>query len=214
MPEGREMANEFATFRNGVLSIYQSAIEDLAHRVAGQQPKPGDRPGLENEIIAAGTAAAASRMPNATRPRPQFAALSAEIKDCAELGLKYLEARARGDATTAEQIRDEIQFSECDPNWGATLEEYARYFSPGGGLLPIPYIRAGKVGKQVLEMRPNARVALIADWGTGTEAAINLLQSVRQRSPDIVIHLGDVYYSGTESECDRFFLQIGRHGLL
>ena len=48
------MANDLATFRNGVLSIYQSAIEDLAHRVAGRQLTPGDRPGIENEIIAAG----------------------------------------------------------------------------------------------------------------------------------------------------------------
>ncbi len=102
------MANDLATFRNGVLSIYQSAIEDLAHRVAGQQLTPGDRPGMENEIIAAGAAAAASRMSNATGPQPEAAALSGKIRDCAELGLKYLEARARGDATTARQIRDDI----------------------------------------------------------------------------------------------------------
>src|SRR5262249_6999569 len=110
--------------------------------------------------------------------------------------------------TTATQIQDEIQFSECDPNWARTLEEYAKYFGPGGGLQPIPYIRAGKIGKQVLEMNPNARVALIADWGTGTDAAVGLLQSVKRKSPDIVIHLGDVYYSGTAAECDKFFLQI------
>jgi hypothetical protein len=147
-------------------------------------------------------------MPNATGPQPEGAALSGKIRDCAELGLKYLEARARGDATTARQIRDDIQFSECDPNWVGTLQEYAKYFGPGGGLQPIPYIRAGKIGKQVLEMKPNARVALIADWGTGTDAAVSLLQSVKQRSPDIVIHLGDIYYSGTETECDKVFLQI------
>jgi hypothetical protein len=54
----------------------------------------------------------------------------------------------------------------------------------------------------------NARIALIADWGTGTDVAVSLLQSVKQQKPDVVIHLGDVYYSGTEAECDKFFLQI------
>jgi hypothetical protein len=202
------MANDLATFRNGVLSIYQSAIEDLAHRVGGRQLTPGDRPGIENEIIAAGAVAAASRMPTATGPQPEVSAISGKVRDCAELGLKYLEARARGDATTARQIRNEIQFSDCDPSWVDTLEEYAKYFGPGGGLLPIPYVRAGTIGKHVSEMKPNARVALIADWGTGTDAAVSLLQSVKHKSPDIVIHLGDVYYSGTEAECDSFFLQI------
>jgi Calcineurin-like phosphoesterase len=202
------MANDLATFRNGILSIYQSAIEDVAQRIAGRQLTPGDRPGIENEIVAAGTAAAASRMPTPTGPQPDIAALSTKVRDCAELGLKFLEAQARGDATTARQIQDEIRFSKCDPRWVDTLQQYAKYFGPGGGLQAIPYIRAGKVGKQVLEMKPNARVALIADWGTGTDAAITLLQSVKQRSPDIVIHLGDVYYSGTETECDKFFLQI------
>jgi hypothetical protein len=147
-------------------------------------------------------------MPTATGPQPEVSAISGKVRDCAELGLKYLEARARGDATTARQIRDEIQFSDCDPSWVDTLEEYAKYFGPNGGLQPIPYVRAGTIGKQVLEMKPNARVALIADWGTGTDAAVSLLQSVKHKSPDIVIHLGDVYYSGTEAECDRFFLQI------
>jgi len=208
MPEGDEMANDLATFRNGVLSIYQSAIEDLAHRAAGRQLTPGNRPGMENEIVAAGTAAAASRMPNTTGLQPKAAAVSGKVMNCAELGLKYLEAQARGDAAAARQIQDEIQFSKCDPNWIDTLQEYAKYFGPGGGLQAIPYIRAGRIGNKVLEMKPNARVALIADWGTGTDAAVSLLESVRKRSPDIVIHLGDVYYSGTEAECDKFFLQI------
>jgi hypothetical protein len=101
------MANELVTFRNGVLSIYQSAIEDLAHRVGGQQLTPGDRPGIENEIIAAGAVAAASRMPTPTGPQPEVAAISGKVRDCAELGLKYLEARARGDCQ-ADPGRDPI----------------------------------------------------------------------------------------------------------
>jgi 3',5'-cyclic AMP phosphodiesterase CpdA len=60
----------------------------------------------------------------------------------------------------------------------------------------------------VLNMKPNARVALIADWGTGKPPAINVLSGVKQQKPDIVIHLGDVYYSGTKAECDAYFRKI------
>jgi hypothetical protein len=202
------MANDLATFRNGVLSIYQSAIEDLAHKVQGGQLTPGARPGLENNIIATGAATAASRMPDAAGPAPAAAPQPSTLDVCADLGLKYLDAQARGDKATAARLKDEIAFSQCDPKWIGTLEEYAKYFGPGGGLREIPYIRAGAVGKKVLAMKPNARVALIADWGTGTDVAVDLLKSVKRQNPDVVIHLGDVYYSGTEAECDAFFLKI------
>ena len=200
------MANELMTFRNGVLSIYQSAIEDLAHQVAGRDLTPGDRPGTDNHIIAAGAAAAASRMDPTAAAGVQ--AKAGTFQRCAELGLQYLEAQARGDQATAARIKAQIAFSECDSKWIVTLDEYAKHFGPGGGLQAIPYIRAGTVGNTVIDLKPSARVALIGDWGTGTDVAVDLLQSVKRQKPDAVIHLGDVYYSGTEAECDAFFLQI------
>jgi hypothetical protein len=200
------MANELMTFRNGVLSIYQSAIEDLAHQVAGRDLTPGDRPGTDNHIIAAGAAAAAARMdPTAAAP---VQAMAGTFQRCAELGLQYLEAQARGDRATAAQVKAQIAFSECDSKWIGTLDEYAKHFGPGGGLQAIPYIRAGTVGNTVIDLQPSARVALIGDWGTGTDVAVDLLQSVKRQKPDAVIHIGDVYYSGTVAECDAFFLQI------
>jgi hypothetical protein len=202
------MASELTTFRNGVLSIFQSAVEDLAHQVAGRALTPGDRPGTDNHIIAAGTAAAASRMPGAAGPLPAAAAISDKMRTCADLGLQYLDALARGNQGAAAEIKGKIAFSECDPKWIGTLDEYAKYFGPGGGLRQIPYVRAGAVGNHVIDLKPNARVAVIGDWGTGTAAAVELLQSVKRQKPDAVIHLGDVYYSGTAAECDKFFLQI------
>jgi len=202
------MANELMTFRNGVLSIYQSAIEDLAHQVAGRDLTPGDRPGTDNHIIAAGAAAAASRMDPTAAAAAGVQAKAGTFQRCAELGLQYLEAQARGDQATAARIKAQIAFSECDSKWIVTLDEYAKHFGPGGGLQAIPYIRAGTVGNTVIDLKPSARVALIGDWGTGTDVAVDLLQSVKRQKPDAVIHLGDVYYSGTEAECDAFFLQI------
>jgi hypothetical protein len=211
------MANDLTTFRNGVLSIFQSAVEDWAHKVADKDLTPGDRPGLENHHIATGVATAARDMPAASGSDPAALAIPAagavgglggKVQMCSDLGLQYLKALARGDQAGAAQIKGKIAFSECDPKWIETLDEHAKYFKLGGGLKNVPYIRAGAVGNKVLDMKPNARVALVADWGTGTEIAINLLKGVKKQNPDIVIHLGDVYYSGTKAECDAFFQQI------
>src|ERR1051326_301971 len=211
------MGNDLTTFRNGVASIFQSAAEEWAHKVAEKDLTAGDRPGVEDHHIATAVATAARDMPEAAHGAPPALAMPAagaakglgdKVRMCSDLGLQYLKALARGDQAGANQIKGKIAFSECDPKWIEALDEHAKYFKLGGGLKDVPYIRAATVGNKVLAMKPNARVALVADWGTGTEIAVNLLKGVKQQKPDVVIHLGDVYYSGTQAECNAFFLQI------
>jgi hypothetical protein len=52
----------------------------------------------------------------------------------------------------------------------------------------------------------NAVVALFSDWGTGEDTAVRVMTQIRQRNPTHAIHLGDVYYSGTEREVRNRFL--------
>jgi hypothetical protein len=47
---------------------------------------------------------------------------------------------------------------------------------------------------------PNARVAIVGDIGTGTDVAVATLMSVLSFRPDAILHVGDVYYSGTRFE--------------
>ncbi|MEJ2501789.1 MAG: metallophosphoesterase, partial [Gemmatimonadota bacterium] len=47
----------------------------------------------------------------------------------------------------------------------------------------------------------DATVVLLADWGTGLGDARALLADAMRHEPDAVIHLGDIYYSGTPEEC-------------
>jgi hypothetical protein len=51
-------------------------------------------------------------------------------------------------------------------------------------------------------------VALIADWGTGMPDAEALLEQIASFSPEAVIHLGDIYYSGTPHEVRAHFLDL------
>ncbi len=55
----------------------------------------------------------------------------------------------------------------------------------------------------------NAKVVMIGDWGTSLDDAKQLLKAIwAQESPDAFIHLGDIYYSGTQEECQDNFLGV------
>ncbi|PWV50594.1 metallophosphoesterase [Chitinophaga sp. S165] len=55
----------------------------------------------------------------------------------------------------------------------------------------------------------DARVAIIGDWGTGLADAQALLVDILQtHNPHAIIHLGDIYYSGTPEECINNFSAI------
>ncbi|MEO6632617.1 MAG: metallophosphoesterase [Mucilaginibacter sp.] len=75
---------------------------------------------------------------------------------------------------------------------------------------PSPYIDWQKSGKDintfgVITIPENARIALIGDFGTGLpDATIMLMALIRELQPDFIIHLGDIYYSGTEAECEVY----------
>jgi hypothetical protein len=54
-----------------------------------------------------------------------------------------------------------------------------------------------------------SRVLLIGDWGTHMpDNAALLRQAMTKFNPDVIIHLGDVYYSGTVEECTANVLDV------
>lgn len=54
-----------------------------------------------------------------------------------------------------------------------------------------------------------SKVAIIGDWGTGMDDAKALLNDiVVNHRPAAIIHLGDVYYAGTTSECLNNFTAV------
>ena len=42
-------------------------------------------------------------------------------------------------------------------------------------------------------------IGVIADWGTGMEDASWLLGRLMTQNVDVIVHLGDIFYSGTSS---------------
>jgi DNA repair exonuclease SbcCD nuclease subunit len=50
---------------------------------------------------------------------------------------------------------------------------------------------------------------MLGDWGTHMKDNVAMLrQGLRILQPDVIIHLGDIYYSGTSYECGQNVLQV------
>lgn len=70
---------------------------------------------------------------------------------------------------------------------------------------------SGEPDSGVYTMRPangngSIRIAIASDWGTGTQEAAQVAESIRAGTPDYTIHLGDIYYVGDQTEVRENFL--------
>jgi len=95
------------------------------------------------------------------------------------------------------------KYEQLDPGWMHALSGYIENILDPGSIAAFgttPYehtLETGKDGK--------ARILVIGDWGTGhfeeTEGydpAAEVMAMVEKMQPDYIIHLGDVYYAGTD----------------
>ena len=82
----------------------------------------------------------------------------------------------------------------------------------GGKFGPYPaYALDGKAG--VYRMRAHdgggpVRISMVGDWGTGTEEASKVAESMMRFRPDYTVHLGDVYFVGDEQDVRENFLGV------
>lgn len=210
------MDDETTTYRDHLLSVYQSAAAEVARIMAARRidgPPGATRHGVASDGLAAVERAASQAAGRRFAARtgtdgPPGAGAGAGIRNCAELGLQFLEARLRGNEAELARLEGEFRAGTCDPAWASTLLEYARYFGPNGTRRSIPYVTPSLAGERVIEVRAGARIGLVSDWGTGAGPAADVMGQVARLEPDVLVHLGDVYYSGTPTECDVNFKRV------
>jgi hypothetical protein len=68
---------------------------------------------------------------------------------------------------------------------------------------------SGESDNGIYQLRGNdqeIRVALCGDWATGTDEAYQVSQRITESEPHYTIHLGDVYYVGSDAEIRQNFL--------
>lgn len=151
-------------------------------------------------------------VPDVPPPSPA-AGIADTVKFCSTTAFKLAEAKVKAflthDNTELNLLHAQLDtpFSQCDPRWATVLEVYAASRIADK---TIPYRRYSNINDFVITDRlpAKATVVLIGDWGTGQDGAKELLARVAARNPDVVIHLGDVYYSGTQNEVQNYFYAI------
>lgn len=98
------------------------------------------------------------------------------------------------------------QYDNLDPGWLTVAFQKAKILLKGKHRFvrhqAVTDFRYPLVGNE-----NSIRVALIADWGGGNDQAQAVATQIRNLNPppDYVIHLGDVYYAGTEDEVKKRF---------
>jgi hypothetical protein len=219
--------------RDVELSLLQSAIDETVMKAKagggaqsiGEVIASTDRPGIEDPMVFQGAALAAdiSSMRAAGQSQLQPGApaggaaegIGEGAKYCISLAYNYAKARMLGDATAAQQNEADlkVQFGSCDVRYAQAAIAAAKYFQLAQGQIPyVPWtdisdfvMDKSRVDNSTAILPENAVVAVVGDWGTGQPEALAVLESLAAKSPDVVIHLGDVYYSGTQTEQQNYF---------
>ena len=125
----------------------------------------------------------------------------------AELDLHQLALDASGIVSGEGDIIGTGKYEQLDPGWAlALLHHWATligvYSTASFGTTPARIKLSGPL-----------KIALVGDWGTGVWddeglvcPAVQVMEQIARLKPDITIHLGDVYYSGTTGEEQENYL--------
>jgi hypothetical protein len=212
---GEQRGRNFTTFQDLELSVWQSSVneifvkpEEKRERVmdatnlycqASLNSRPDEPPG---EWL--------GRLQNRMAVVSGFHHLLAVAEDTRNQGL--FAALADFDKKTGVKKYEEGH----DPGWAKCVTTYVRYMGQhrkGKIYRAWTDQKAGlnfSVIRNPRALRDSAVIAILGDWGTGEYEAVNVLRAIAAMKPDLILHLGDIYYSGTPAECDQHFLKIIR----
>ena len=96
------------------------------------------------------------------------------------------------------------QFGNLDPRWVAVAAEKARSWFKG----KREFVKHKSLTDFRFQMDNETTIAVVGDWGGGNAAAQAVARQIEKLKPNHVIHLGDVYYSGTPKEVQERFLKF------
>ncbi len=167
------MPDSFKTFRDPVLSLYQSAVTEVATAIDQRASVSiASRAGARRSMVSTLPDVAAEiaereyiRSTGGVAPVVQGDLTARELSKggmaqvCAEWSFRYLKALASRDDQAIAQLKDEFTAGTCDPAWLTTLEAYRSYLGEDGKRKAVPYVRAATVGPKTIEIKSNARVA-------------------------------------------------------
>ncbi len=136
---------------------------------------------------------------------PESPGVMATFRDATSSQLQTFLAQQARSANKVDAARAgglEAKFDSHD-----ILGWFGSFFTWWKKIKPYPWIQGDAQPEDFPEV---ARVALLADWGTGLYGAPACADSIAKDKAgfQLVMHLGDVYYSGDEKEMQDRFLRL------
>lgn len=135
------------------------------------------------------------------------------VKYCASMAVgaakNLWDAKVHGNTEQYDQYTTALtqKFGDCDPNYKEAVLQYVKFLTNRG---KVPYRTWKQLSDFVIDdgsLPEDATVGVVADWATGEPEAIAVLEQVKSHNPQVVMHLGDIYYAGTENEVENYFYQ-------
>lgn len=189
------------------MSRWQSALYDVLQREQNTERETDDlatrHPAMEASCEACGVLEAAMRDGKDPVEIARTITKTDLLSKCAHLYVSLAAARFTGNTKRVRELESEVRYSVCDPLWAKALFEFDSNHQS------IPYRHYQTLDDFVVPLAAKPlKIAFVSDWGTGTALAKNVMRCIGRQNPDIMIHLGDVYYSGTHKEMQNHFLNI------
>lgn len=206
--------------RDPRVSLLQAAFDEVFDKANGQARavgQPVSRASVTNpELIEITDYLIGTLPPPPALPRGAERGPIDTAKYCGGLAAKMageLWNVFRGDRENYDAFKAQLtaKFGDCDVNFKDAIVKYAEFVAKTGGA--FPYRKYTNLSDSVDEksLPVQATIGVVADWGTGQPEALEVLRQVKQANPNVVIHLGDIYYAGTEHEVENYFYQPWRN---
>lgn len=157
-----------------------------------------------------------------TKPPPDSNDQEAVLTYLSYLHHRRAHAKIAGDPEIEADIESQTQeYKFGNPLWQQMFDQYFEYywqypFHKGGSPKYRSWQAAdagnGDLDYGVINWRlpANARIAIVGDVGTGTDVAAAVLVAALEFDPDAILHLGDIYFSGTHFETQHRLVGLVR----
>jgi hypothetical protein len=205
------------------LSLWQSAVaENVRERMEGE---PSAIDVLEHPLMRATSdhVEAVLEKGRDADLRPAADAAAAAVADDRQTAayvsqLAFMKALAMADGDTERAAALDVEFRKYSDKdylgFGTCITTFLAYMATYKGVFRYnDWTKEGggnpEYGVISWRLPNNAVIGVIGDWGTGLNDAKQLLRDLMVKfKPAAIIHLGDIYYSATPSECNVNYANI------
>ena len=211
--------------RNRNLSLWQSAIGEVTAKFTQDNPKLMSAMQLAASLHASAAAKGVEVAPPVLDAQTVAQQLEASNPDTlayvSKLVFDVARAHQSGNVDTEVKAMSLLKdfttrhYASIDIlGWMQCVWRYLEYYVAANRKPPYvdwaelspPNINFGLID---YKLPSAARILLLGDWATHMSDNVAMLrEGLKAFTPDVIIHLGDVYYSGTKFECTQNVLQV------